>query len=228
MDGFTFQVEVVRTERKRSASIRLEGDLVKVSVPKTLSDDRVRELVNKRTTWIKTKLQEQSERPIVKPKEYVSGESFPYLGKHYRLKVITGNAASLKLKSGYLQATVEETDANAQSTTQSLLLNWYLTHAEKRLTEKTQRWAEIIGVEPNTVSVKGYKSRWGSCSIQGDISYNWRIILAPHHIVDYVIIHELCHMLEHNHSARFWSHVEQYAPDWRRCRDWLKRNNLYF
>jgi len=228
MDDFTFRVEVVRTERKRSASIRLEGDLVKVSVPKTLSDNRVRALVNKRTTWIKTKLKEQSERPIVKPKEYISGESFPYLGKNYRLKVIRGNAVSLKLKSGYLQATVEETDVNAQSTTQSLLLNWYLAHAEKRLTEKTQRWADIIGVKPNAVSVKGYKSRWGSCSIQGDISYNWRIILAPHHIIDYVIIHELCHMLEHNHSARFWSHVEQYAPDWRDSRDWLKKNNLYF
>ena len=78
MDGFPFPVEVVRTDRKRSASIRLLGDLVKVSVPMTLSDSRVRDLVTKRTPWIKSKLQEQSDRPTILPKEYVSGETVTY------------------------------------------------------------------------------------------------------------------------------------------------------
>jgi predicted metal-dependent hydrolase len=82
------------------------------------------------------------------------------------------------------------------------------------------------GVNPASVTVKNYKSRWGSCSTKGDISYNWRIILAPHSIVDYVVVHELCHMLEHNHSSKYWKHVERHVPNWRECREWLKHNEL--
>jgi predicted metal-dependent hydrolase len=97
---------------------------------------------------------------------------------------------------------------------------------KKRLIDKTKRFAKVIGVNPNSITVKDYKSRWGSCSVQGDISYNWRIILAPHSIVDYVVVHELCHMLEHNHSSKYWKHVERYMPNWRECKDWLKQNQL--
>ena len=226
MDGFPFQVEVVRTDRKRSASIRLLGDLVKVSVPMTLSDSRIRNLVTKRTPWIKNKLQEQSDRPITPPKEYVSGETVTYLGKNYRLKVLIGEQPSIKLRRGYVEATVTKTDFDPKNTIRSLLVHWYRSLAEKRLGEKTVRLARVIGVNPASVTVKNYKSRWGSCSTKGDISYNWRIILAPHSIVDYVVVHELCHMLEHNHSSKYWKHVERYVPNWRECKDWLKQNDI--
>ena len=226
MDGFPFQVDVIRTDRKRSASIRLLGDLVKVSVPMTLSDSRVRDLVTKRTPWIKNKLREQSDRPITPPKEYVSGETVTYLGKNYRLKVLIGEQPSIKLRRGYVEATVTKTDIDTKNTIRSLLEHWYRSLAEKRLGEKTVRLARVIGVNPASVTVKNYKSRWGSCSTKGDISYNWRIILAPHSIVDYVVVHELCHMLEHNHSSKYWKHVERHVPNYRECREWLKHNEL--
>ena len=226
MDGFDFPVEVVKTDRKRSASIHLDGEVVKVRVPKFLSDKRIRELVTKRTPWIMTKLKEASERPAVKPKEYVSGETFPYLGRNYRLKVVAGNELSIKLRGGYLQVTVRKTDRRPQETIRSMLVTWYQEHAKKSLVEKTERFAKVTGVEPRSVTVKDYKSRWGSCSTNGDIAYNWRIILAPHRIVDYVVVHELCHMLEHNHSSRYWKLVEKYVPDYRERRNWLKNHSL--
>ena len=226
MDGFPFQVEVVRTDRKRSASIRLLGDLVKVSVPMTLSDSRIRNLVTKRTPWIKNKLREQSDRPITPPKEYVSGETVTYLGKNYRLKVLIGDQPSMKLRGGYVEATVTKADIDPKNSIRSLLKEWYKSHAENRIGEKTKRFAKIIGVKPSSVTVKDYKSRWGACSISGDISFNWRIIIAPHSIIDYVVIHELCHMLEHNHSSKYWKHVERYVPNWKECREWLKHNEL--
>jgi predicted metal-dependent hydrolase len=226
MDGFPFQVEVVRTDRKRSASISLSDDLVKVTVPSTLSDNRIRDLVRKRTPWIKKKLQEYSARPIIPPREYVSGETVTYLGKNYRLKVLISDQPSIKLRRGYVEATVTKTDIDPKNTIRSLLEHWYRSLAEKRLGEKTVRLARVIGVNPASVTVKNYKSRWGSCSTKGDISYNWRIILAPHSIVDYVVVHELCHMLEHNHSSKYWNHVERHIPNWRECRKWLKHNEL--
>ena len=119
-----------------------------------------------------------------------------------------------------------KTDIDTKNTIRSLLEHWYRSLAEKRLGEKTVRLAGVIGVNPASVTVKNYKSRWGSCSTKGDISYNWRIILAPHSIVDYVVVHELCHMLEHNHSSKYWKHVERHVPNWRECRQWLKHNEL--
>ena len=142
----------------------MEGDLVKVRVPKRLSDKAVRELISKRTPWIKTKIKELSDRPNIKPKEYVSGETFPYLGRNYRLKVLHGSENSVRLKGGYFIATISNND-NQQSTVRSLLEDWYQTHADKRLREKTQRLASIVGVTPTSISTKSYKSRWGSCSV---------------------------------------------------------------
>ncbi len=125
-----------------------------------------------------------------------------------------------------VEATVTKTDINPKNTIRSLLERWYRSNPEKRLGEKTVRLAGVTGVNPTSVTVKNYKSRWGSCSTKGDISYNWRIILAPHSIVDYVVVHELCHMLEHNHSSKYWKHAERHVPNWRECRDWLKHNEL--
>jgi predicted metal-dependent hydrolase len=223
MEGFGFQVEVLRTGRKKSASVQLDGNLVKVSVPQTLSDKRVRDLITQRTPWIKSKLRELSERPKFKPKEYVSGETFPYLGKNYRLKVLQGDDCLVRLKNGRFIATISNSD-EPQSLVQELLSEWYRNHAEMRLREKTERLAKIVDVAPRSVAIKTYKSRWGSCSARGDITYNWKIILAPHRIVDYVVIHELCHLIEHNHSNRYWKHVERYVPNWRDCKDWLHKN----
>lgn len=228
MDGFAFPVEVVRTGRKKSVSIHVVGEVVKVRVPRTLSESRIKDIVTKRTPWITTKLKEQADRPVVKPKEYVSGESFPYLGKDYRLKVTKGDKPSLELIGGYLQAIVSEADPTPDATAKFLLMSWYQHHAEVCLGKKTERLARIVGVKPNSVAVKEYKARWGSCSVKGDIKYNWRLILAPHRVVDYVVIHELCHMLEHNHSPQYWRHVERYVPDWKECRDWLKNNLVVF
>ena len=219
---FEFPVEIVRTDRKRSVSIQLEGTGIKVRVPKGLSDNRIHDLIVKRSPWIRKKLKEAELFQPAKSKEYVSGETFPYLGKNYRLKIVSGETPSLKLKGGYLEATVPDCGLEREQEIRSHLLEWYQQHALKRLEEKTRRYAKIIGVNPQSVTIKNYKSRWGSCSVKGDVSYNWRIILAPHRIVDYVVVHELCHLLEHNHSSRYWKHVERHVPDYKERREWLR------
>jgi predicted metal-dependent hydrolase len=81
--------------------------------------------------------------------------------------------------------------------------------------------APVIGVEPARVQIRDQRSRWGSCSTRGTLSFNWRLVLAPFDVLDYVVVHELCHLREPNHSSRFWKLVEQRRPDWRAQRDWL-------
>jgi len=193
---------------------------VQAIVPDQLSDGRIEELIQKRTPWIRKKLREQSQIVTPKPKEYVSGESFTYLGRNYRLKVSRGTDRRVKLTGGYLEVGISKKPRDGDI--RSALVEWYEEHALERLTEKTNRYAGIMGVTPNSISVRDYKSRWGSCSSKGDISFNWRIIIAPHHIVDYVVVHELCHLKHPNHSPAYWKSVKREVSDYGVCRQWLK------
>lgn len=226
IQDYAFPIEIIRTERTKSASIQLVDEVVKVTVPKTLSDLRIQRLIAKKSAWIKQKIQFQSQYPQLKQKEFVNGEAFTYLGRNYRLKTVSGPLGLVKMKSGYLEVGVP--DNLSYSSNEALirpsLEAWYIGHALSKLSKKTQRYADILGVDVGTVSVKNFKSRWGSCYISGDITYNWRIIMAPQPIVDYVVVHELCHRLEHNHSPRYWRHVQNIIPDFKDRRSWLKTN----
>jgi len=222
-----FPVEVIRTSRRtKTASIKIVDQRIQVIVPKDFSQDKVDSLLKKKAVWIREKLRIHSQIIPLKPKEYVSGESFAYLGKNYRLKLTESGSETLKFIGNRFVLGIGENhlDDKKDAFVKAQLECWFKKHAEKRLKEKTKRYAKILGVKPNSISVKSYKSRWGSCSTNGDISFNWKIIIAPHHIVDYVVVHELNHMIEHNHSPKFWRGVERVIPDYRECKEWLKEN----
>lgn len=221
MDGFPFTVNVIYRTRTKSAEITIENEVVNVIVPNSLTQTQIRGLINKRLAWIKNTLVAQAK--VGKPKviEYVNGESFPYLGKNYRLKIVKGEEPAAKLSSGYLSVTANSTEAIKEAIKQ-----WYFRLAQKRLVEKTTRFSEALGVSPRSVSIKDFKTKWGSCSKNGDIAYNWKIIMASNNLVDYVVIHELCHLKELNHSAKFWKLMDRYKPDWRECK--LKLASLLY
>ena len=221
---FPFAVDVVRTGRSKSASIEVDGEHVRVLVPNTLSDQRINDLISKRSVWIKQKLAVHASTPEPSQREFVNGEAFPYLGRNYRLKLLDSDEYSVKLKHGYLVVSyrVSQDRSKNEAKVRSLLMTWYKSHAYDKLREKTSRYSGLIGVKPTSVTVQDYKARWGSCLDSGEVSFNWKIILAPHQIVDYLVIHELCHLIEHNHSPKFWKAVENHCPDYPRHRQWLK------
>jgi predicted metal-dependent hydrolase len=223
---FDFPVEIIRTDRSKSASIEVIDGIVNVIVPQSISEKRIEDLIKARTTWIRQKLKLQASVVVPKAKEYVNGESFTYLGRNYRLKCVKSATGDVKLKNGYLNVPVADAMREEKLTgfLRTSLEQWYFSKALEKLKEKTKRYSEILGVKPISVSIKEYKSRWGSCSTNGEVTYNWRIIIAPHHIVDYIVVHELCHLLEHNHGPKYWKHVESVVPDYRICREWLKKH----
>ena len=148
------------------------------------------------------------------------------MGKNYRLKVITGSTPSVKLIGGRLTATLPDGSKNPENV-RNVLEQWYRDHAEKMLKQKVERYSKIVEVEPVSVGIKSFKSRWGSCSVVGGLLFNWRIIIAPNRIVDYVVVHELCHMKQHNHSPDFWKCVERIVPDYLECKEFLKENGRF-
>jgi len=208
-----FEVEVKRTNRRKTATLKIHEGVVQVIVPQRLPQQAIDDLIQKKADWIRKKLMIQQSVPTYKPKEFVSGESFSYLGRNYRLKVLTGDQQQTTLKHGYLQVTVRPNQKSDQSLIRKLLQNWYITHAVEKLEQ------------PSRIRVKEFKSRWGSCSSRGEISYNWRIIMAPNPIVDYVVVHELCHLVHQDHSKQYWNKVRSIMPDCQSKRDWLKTNS---
>jgi predicted metal-dependent hydrolase len=105
------------------------------------------------------------------------------------------------------------------------LHSWLVNEAEAALTRQVQVRSSQMGVKPASMAVRNQRARWGSCSTRGTLSFNWRLIMAPPDVLDYVVVHELAHMTEHNHSKAFWSLVEKYCPDFQAHRNWLKQNH---
>jgi len=129
------------------------------------------------------------------------------------------------LSGGHLKATIRlsEQGEQRQQRIQQYLDSWYKSQALEHLTERTDRYDQQIGVSPSRISVRNFKSRWGSCDSRGQLAFNWNIIKAPHAITDYVVVHELCHLVHPNHSRGFWALVGRFDPAYIEHRQWLKQ-----
>ncbi|MEY8200765.1 MAG: SprT family zinc-dependent metalloprotease [Colwellia sp.] len=218
-----FIAEVIRTKRIKSVDIRVEEGAVSIMVPTSLEKQRISQLLTDKKKWVKDKINLHREAQPASLKKFVSGEAFSYLGRNYRLKIYTGSFKPIKLMLGYLTVTVPGGKQNTDAI-RNALIHWYKEKAEAKLKEKVERYTDTVGVSPKSVGIKSYKSRWGSCSASGKIDFNWKIIMAPNRIVDYVVIHELCHLKHHDHSPKFWKEVERVIPDYLACKEWLKEN----
>ncbi len=221
-------VDIQQSVKRKTAELFVEHGKVRIVVPCSLDEHQIRRLLQSKKDWIRRKLRIQSEFPLPKNKEYVSGESFTYLGKNYRLKISHTGRSEVKLRSGRLEVGVDRglTASKREQTVRDSLMRWYRDRAEDRLREKTARYAKFLSVVPQSVRVCDFKSRWGSCSVRGDISFNWKIIIAPHRIVDYVVVHELSHLIKHDHSEQFWKTIARVFPDYCERKEWLKWNGM--
>lgn len=223
IDGGGYITEVIRTSRKKSADVRVEDGAVSIVVPMELEQERIQQILNDKRRWIKEKIYLHREAMIGIDKDFISGESFSYLGRNYRLKVNRGHFKPVKLIQGRLVVTVPNGKEQPHMI-RNALVRWYKHLAEQKLQDKAERYAAIIGVNPTGIGIRTFKSRWGSCSVKGKIDFNWKIIMAPNRMVDYVVVHELCHLKHHDHSPKFWKEVERVLPDYLVCKEWLKIN----
>lgn len=217
------RIEIVRSRRRKTAEIRVAEGAVSIRVPQQTPLARIDELLHLRRDWIEKKVALQGEMTLQKPRLYLSGEQFSYLGSNYRLKVENGPFAPAKLTHGSLWVRVPGGESHAHLVRNSLI-NWYKRRAHEKLNQMVEQLAPRVGAHPTKVEVKSFKARWGSCSSAGVVQFNWRIILAPTPMVEYVVIHELCHLLQHNHSKAYWQEVERVLPNYRVCRAWFKTN----
>lgn len=223
-DGNGFIAEVIRTNRRKTANIRVEEGAVSIVVPTIMSVEKIDQLLLAKRQWIREKIAVQREMTPVSIKQFVSGEAFPYLGRNYRLKVESGSFAPVKLLQGRLVVQVPE-GSEQPHMIRNALVRWYKRQAEQKIPEKVKRFSPLVGVEPTGVNIKSFKARWGSCTPTGKLEFNWKIMMATNRMVDYVVIHELCHLIHHDHSPEFWREVARVMPDYQACREWLRVNS---
>lgn len=220
------ECQVIRRARRKTASLQVSpSNEVSVIVPADLSDDRIAALVRRKIPWIlgKIKFNNEVSHPR-RPKEFISGEAIQYLGRNYRLKVVRGGAAGVELRNGRFMVGIPAGTADGGAAVRSLLIHWFARHAEIRLRERVRRFEALVGVQCGGIGVKDLRRRWGSCGRDGMIRLNWRIIIAPMSIVDYVVAHELCHRVHHDHSKEFWALMAMVMPDYPERKEWLRVN----
>lgn len=222
-DGNGFIAEIIRTHRRKTADIRVEDGAVSIVVPAKTPPEKIDQLLADKRRWIREKIALYQERTPASTKQYLSGEAFTYLGRNYRLKVERGSFAPVRVIQGRLVVTVPRGTEQPQMI-RNALVRWYKRQAAQKLTEKVKRFAPLVGVEPAGVGIKHFRSRWGSCTSKGKLEFNWQIMMAPNRMVDYVVVHELCHLIRHDHSAEFWKEVARVMPDCQQCRGWLREN----
>jgi predicted metal-dependent hydrolase len=217
-------VDVVRTSRTKTASIKIEDGLVSIVVPQRLSIERIQQLVEDKYHWIVQKIALHDASKPASDREFVSGEAYAYLGRNYRLKVVAGAYIPVKLSQGRLVATLPD-GANRSNLVRDAVIRWYKLNALRKIKEKVRRYSKVMGLAPKSIGIKTFKSRWGSCSPTGELDFNWVIVMAPNRVVDYVVIHELCHLKQLDHSPKFWKEVERVMPDYAEHKEWLKVNS---
>ena len=208
--------QIIRSKRRTLALIiKPDGALV-VRAPLRISEKAIEEFIEKNREWIEKKRAELLATMPPSPKEFVSGETFMYLGNRYRLEIVKNQSQPLRLEETFRLAEAFQNEA------QLAFERWYRGQARKILSERVYLYAQQQGFQFQKIRITSARTRWGSCSSNGSLSFSWRLIMAPLDVVDYVIVHELVHTIVHNHSKRFWNKVAKIMPDYKGCRKWLR------
>ena len=210
--------EVRQSARRKALELIVDrgGELV-IASPIGLDAATLEAFVREKRFWVYTKLAEKEAlRHAVPTKDFVNGEGFLYLGRSYRLLIVGEQDVALKLNGGRFRLLQAEINQGRRH-----FIDWYSAHARPWLEPRVDLWARMMNVEPKDIEVRDLGFRWGSCGKGGRLNFHWATILLPASIVEYVIVHELAHLIEPNHTPGFWLRVERALPDYQERKRWL-------
>lgn len=226
----TYQIK--RSNRRRlssSISITPERGVV-VSVPPWVTLSAIEKMVQRKADWIKKTLARLGTHPHPKAKQYIDGEKHLYFGEEYPLTVVPAKGiatARLQFLYNRFEAKVPAHHSllKQSKSLEEAMFRWYLDNGKRIITEKVNFFTKLLNVSYNRIVLKKVSSIWGSCSRKNNLNFNRKLIMAPHKVVDYVIIHEVCHLIHHHHRQSFWDLVKSLDPDYKVHIKWLKTNH---
>jgi predicted metal-dependent hydrolase len=217
--------ELVRSPR-RTADIVIEPDgRVIVRAPESISPERVEDLIEAKRLWIYKNLAEWRDLNATRViREYRNGEGFLYLGRSYRLLLVAGQEEPLLLKAGRFQLRRDLVDQGEVPAAKAAFRDYFVTRGVERITRRVAYFAPKVGFEPGKIDVRELGHRWASCSPTGNLAFHWKCMMAPPKVIDYIVVHELCHMHHLDHSDAFWNEVDKVMPDFHERKEWLRKN----
>ncbi|OUT11454.1 zinc metalloprotease [Campylobacter concisus] len=215
------EVKIIKKEVKNiTLKVRPNGEAI-LTAPKAASDEHIKFIIKKRAKWI---VQKRAFFASFKTpeKEYVSGEDFKYLGRSYRLKVVQSKEERVKLQCGYLELFVKDKSDLVRK--ENLVYEWYHEKAMLYFFNILQEFNKTVKQDIKSVKIRQMKTRWGSCNpYKSYINLNIELIKKPKLCIEYVVFHELAHLLYPNHSKKFYDYLTLYMPDWQKRKEILER-----
>jgi predicted metal-dependent hydrolase len=212
--------------RRRTIEISIDASGgVCVAVPVRTPAHEIDAFVRKKQRWIAKAVDAMRSAGRHSERQFVTGEALPYLGETLRLRVVEDGAAGVRRVEGRLDVRVDarQNESERRAAVRQRVEGWYKSQAEVVLRERVRLFAPLAGAVPARVLVKTQKSRWGSCGKDGALRLNWALIMAPLPVIDYLVVHELCHLRQAGHGRRFWRLVAKVLPDYVSRRAELRR-----
>ncbi len=208
----------IRYSKRKTLNISVERDRsVIVRAPENLPLEKIEEIVQSKRNWIKDKINHVQKYPLdFKAKEFVSGETLLYLGRNYQLLVVDENFEGVRFNQSFTISKSNQKNAN------QLFKEWYLSKALEKIEPLAKKYAANLGVKYNECRTSEMKYRWASCTPKNNILFNWRIIKAPMYVLEYLVAHELAHLIEPNHTPEFWNIVSIQVPNYEKAKKWLR------
>ena len=218
--GQTVEYDVRRSSEATEPRIDVDIHGVKVVIPDS-TDVQPRELLKENAVWIIDKKREYDKyREQIPDREFEPGETFPYLGD--QLVIVVEQRSSSEVVDSEFRLAEHHVE---QTSIQRALETLYRREARNHLEARADHFAEQMNVEYDKIEIRNQRTKWGSCSTTGTLGLNWRLMMAPPEVIDYIVIHELAHLRESNHSSEFWSLVAEFDPEYEAHAEWLSENS---
>ena len=220
MKNESISYELILSNRKTMAIVVKKDGTVVVKAPLHTKVTRINAFVNAHADWIKAKQSELADKfSKYEPIQLENNEIVYYMGNPLYIKRIKARSIDMEEDTGILYIPL--------TASPDTLINWYKKQALPVITDLVEEYARLMGLEGKYSSVKLSiaKSKWGSCSYDNKLLFSWRLIMCPTEVIEYVVVHELAHIIEKNHSKAFWNEVKKVLPDYREHRKWLKDNS---
>ncbi len=216
-----FTYKILRSKRRTIAlAIKPDGQII-VRAPKFVSEKQIDSMVKDKQAWIFKHLAKLKQLPRASVINFSQDDKFLFLGQQYGLIISDSYFRRLNFDGEKFILS-----SHFQGQAKQLFRKWYKAQAQKIIKQRVDYYAEKMGISYKSLSITSAKTRWGSCSSQQTLNFSFRLIMAPLEIIDYVAVHELAHILHHNHSKKFWYEVKKYYPNFKTAKQWLSHHRL--
>jgi len=221
-----FEIKINRSSRRNTVALIVKDNTLYVKAPFYISKNTINNIITVKKKWITKKFAEDKILRGQATIKYNDGDILLFKGKQYKLKVKEFSSNIVELTNSFFNVYTNESYQN-KAIIKDTILKWYFDESKYCLNKTVGYYKHLMNVSVNDIKVSEYKSRWGSCSKAKNLTFDWRIIMAPEQALRYLVVHELSHIRHPNHSLSFWSNVESFMPNFNIHRKWLSKNGKF-